>query len=164
MLVVSNSTPLMHLPAMGELDILRVLFGEIHIPEAVYEEVVVRGAGKPGAVEVAQADWVKRHRVDNTLAVLMLQDQLDPGEAECIVLAVEIGADMVILDDGGARLDVEARGLKVVGTVGVLLRADEEGLVRFPEALDALLATGFRLRPSEYRRVLDLWRAGRPTP
>ena len=163
MRVVSNSTALMHLPAMGRLGLLHDLFPEIHTPEAVYEEVVVRGRGKPGAAEIAGADWVKRHSVGNALAALMLCGDMDPGEAECIVLATELGAHLVILDDGAARLEAKARGLRVVGTVGILLMADGRGMVVFPEALDALLATGFRLRSSEYRRVMEVWQASRPS-
>jgi predicted nucleic acid-binding protein len=164
MLVVSNSTALMHLPAMGRLILLRDLFSEVHIPEAVYDEVVIRGSGKPGAAEVAAADWVKRRQVGNALAALMLCGHLEPGEAECIVLATEMDADLVILDDGAARSEAKARGMKVIGTVGILLMADERGKVVFPEALDALLATGFRLHSSEYERVLSIWRTGRPEP
>lgn len=122
-----------------------------------------RGAGKPGAAEVVDAVWVKRHTVGNTLAVTMLCGDLQPGEAECIVLAAELGADLVILDDGAARLEALARGARVVGTVGILLRADERGLIRFPEALDALLATGLRLKAVECERVLALWKATQPS-
>ena len=110
MVAVSNSTALMHLSAMGHLDLLRTLFTEIHIPDAVYEEVVGRGTGKPGAAEVAAADWIKRHTVGNALAVMMLCGDLQAGEAECLVLAAELGADLLILDDGAARLEAVARG------------------------------------------------------
>jgi uncharacterized protein len=165
MTVVSNSTALMHLAAMGRLDLMRESFAEIHIPEEVYQEVVVKGTGRPGATEVQSAGWIKRGAVTNTLAFSILHATLGAGEAACIVLAVEIGADLVILDDRAARLQAQAQGLIVTGTVGILLAADAQGRLDFKEALDDLLATGFRLHPFEYQRVIDLWKAKKgPAP
>jgi len=160
-IVVSNSTPLIHLAAMNRLELLRDLFAEVHVPEAVYEEVVVLGAGKPGATEIASATWIVRHGIANRLAYSVLRTSLGAGEAACIVLAAETGAGLLILDDRAARQQAQAQGLTVAGSVGVLLAADQQGLLDFKQALDELLATGFRLRPSEYQRVVDLWMAGR---
>ncbi len=159
MKVVSNSTALVHLSAAGRLELLRELFGELYIPEEVYHEVVIAGAGKPGSSEVQTADWIKRLAVKNRLAWSMLNIMLGAGEAACIVLAIEVGADLVILDDRRARLQALAHGLKITGTIGVLLMAGKEGRLDFRQALDELLATGFRLHPGEYQRILSLWQS-----
>lgn len=162
MKVISNSTALVHLSATGRLNLLRELFGEIHIPEEVYREVVILGVGKPGAAEVQAADWIRTHAITNRLALAMLSATLGIGEAACIVLAVEKGADLVILDDRQARLQAQAQGLRITGTIGILLMAAKQGRLDFREALDELLATGFRLHPDEYQRVLNLWQSEKP--
>jgi len=73
MSVVCDSSALMHLGAIGHLDLLRELFSEIHIPEEVYQEVAGQGAGKPGADEVTEAGWIKRHTISSTPAVLAMR-------------------------------------------------------------------------------------------
>jgi predicted nucleic acid-binding protein len=161
MTVVSNSTALVHLSAMGRLQLLRTLFGEVQIPAEVYDEVVVRVTGQPGASEVASAAWIHRQAIGNQLAFRLLTASLGAGEAACIVLAAEMNADLLILDDRAARLQAQALGISVTGTVGILLAADGQGLLEFQEALDELLATGFRLSPVEYRRVVAQWQATR---
>lgn len=159
MIVVSDSTVFMHLAAMNGVELLHDLFGEIYIPEEVHEEVVVRGADRPGAMEMAGAEWVRRRQAGNTLAVSVLQTHLGAGEAACIVLAREMQADLVILDDRPARLQAQEQGLKITGTIGILLVAAERGHITFLQALDDLLATGFRLHPAEYQRIGDEWKA-----
>ncbi len=161
MKVVCNSTVLVHLSAMGRLDLLRDIFGEIYIPNEVYEEVVTRGANRAGMMEVSNASWINVQRITNHLAFEVLSTTLGAGESACIVLAFEIGADLVILDDRQARLRAQMQGLNVTGTVGVLMVAAEQGKTEFEQALDSLLATGFRLSPAEFQRVMSLWRSER---
>jgi predicted nucleic acid-binding protein len=163
MMVVANASPLIHLSAIQRLEVLRALFVEVFIPCEVYNEVVMRGAGRPGSQEVASANWIHVRPVENEVAVRVLQvSVLGKGEAECIVLAQETNADWIILDDRLARLQAEAMGLKVVGTVGVLLMASEKGFVEnFEQTLGDLVASGFRLSPREVERILELWRRER---
>lgn len=97
--MVCNFTVPVHLSAMGRLDLLREIFGEIYIPIEVYEEVVTRGANRAGMMEVSNASWINVQRITNHLAFEVLSTTLGAGESACIVLAFEIGADLVILDD-----------------------------------------------------------------
>jgi len=157
MIIISNSTPLVHLSAMGRLDLLRQLFGEVIIPEEVYQEVVILGRGKPGSEEVGMAEWIKRQDVKDQLALSTFNTRLGKGESACLVLAIELSADLLILDDRSARLEAQALGLKITGTIGALLRADERGLINFAESCDKLLTTGFRLSPRDREHVLQLW-------
>ena len=91
MIVVSNTTPLIGLASIQRFQLLEQLFGEIHIPQAVYEEAVVAGREVGGARrEVLAATWIKTLSVKDRLAVDMLLGELDSGEAETIVLAREI--------------------------------------------------------------------------
>ena len=91
--VISDSGPLISFGILQRFDVLQELFGEIYVPEVVYEEVVVFGCGMLGAQETrAAADqgWLQRVRVVNRTAVEMLLDELDIGEAEVLVLAKEL--------------------------------------------------------------------------
>lgn len=159
MIVIANSTPLVHLSAIGNFQLLQKLFNEIFIPEEVYQEVVVHGAGKPGSKEVKKAKWIKKVAVENKLAFSAYTTRFGLGESGCLVLAKEMNADLLIMDDRAARTEAELQDLKVTGTVGVLLMADQMGLINFQKGLDDLLASGFRLNIREYNRIIELWRS-----
>src|SRR5687767_5806272 len=123
MIVVSNSSPITNLAVIGRLELLRQLYSTIHIPDAVYDEIVVRGAGKPGSTEVQTEAWFKRQPVTNSALVALLRSDLDDGEAEAVALASEVKADLLLLDDRAARSAAGGLGLKYVGLLGVLLEA-----------------------------------------
>ena len=80
MSVVSNASPLINLAWIGKLDLLRQLYGELTIPGAVWQEVVVEGIGQPGADDVKAATWIKTQAVKNKELVRALQQELDAGE------------------------------------------------------------------------------------
>lgn len=96
MTVVSNASPLINLARIGQLDLLRQLYGELWIPDAVRYEVVEEGYGRAGAEEVRAADWIKTQTVSNQPLVRVLTYELDAGEAEAIVLALEKSADLLL--------------------------------------------------------------------
>jgi len=124
MIVVSNTTPLIGLACIGRFDLLQQLFGELYIPQAVYDEAVTAGREVGGAKhEVSTATWIKTVSVRDRLAVDVLLDELDLGEAETIVLAGEMNADWVLMDERKGRRKLTQLGLKKIGTVGILLKA-----------------------------------------
>jgi len=88
--------------------------------------VVRRGEGMPGAVEVARSEWIKEKNVQNRFAVESLSLTLDKGEAEAIVLSKEKDA-LLLIDDGDGRRTAELLGLKITGTVGIILLASHDG-------------------------------------
>jgi predicted nucleic acid-binding protein len=144
--VVADSSCLIGLSKIGRLEILHDLFGAVLIPEKVYQEVVVSGKGRPGAEEVKNASWIETRAVQNQLAVKALQLHLGGGESEAISLAVECGADFLILDDLRARQIAEELGLSVVGTVAALYKSSEKGLLgeNIQTVLEQLHQAGFR--------------------
>jgi len=87
--VVSNTSPLMNLAIIGRLDLLRHFYETIHVPEAVWNELVEQGAGKPGSDAITAASWIQKHIVQNQHFVAALREHLDPGESEAIALASE---------------------------------------------------------------------------
>lgn len=155
MIAVSNSTPLIALSKIGRLDLLRDYFDEVLIPEEVYDEVVRRGGNLAGAAEVASCNWIKVENVMNRVAVETLSITLDKGEAEAIILAKEKNA-LLIIDDGDGRKTAELLGLKITGTVGILLLASQDGKLDLKRTMDDLKVVGFRLSNKEYKRILLL--------
>jgi predicted nucleic acid-binding protein len=148
--VIADSSCLIALSKIGQLAVLQHLFGRISIPPAVYHEVVIRGSGRPGAEEVAKAEWIETCPIKDRLAVSTLNLTLGIGESEAIVLASEFSADFLILDDWQARQAAPGLSLPVVGTVAILGKAVEKGLLPdLPSTLESLRRAGFRfLLPS----------------
>ena len=156
MMIVSNTTPLIGLASIGRFDLLRQLFGEIDIAQAVYDEAVVAGREVGGAKrEVSAVTWIKRIAVKDRLAVEVLLDEIDLGEAETIVLARELGADWVLMDEKKGRRKLTEMGLQKIGTVGILLKAKQVGLLTVirPE-LEQLHQLGFSISQAVIDAVL----------
>lgn len=147
MIVVSNATPLIGLASINRFDLLQKLFGEIIISQAVYDEVVVTGHVEGGAkIEASSASWVKIIPVHDNLAVEVLLDELDRGEAETIVLARELNADLVLMDEKKGRRKLSQMAYAKIGTVGILLKAKQERLISQLEPdLTRLRTQGFSI-------------------
>lgn len=156
MIVVSNASPLINLARIGRLLLLRDLYGQLTIPEAVWNEVVIEGKDQPGVSEIEAATWIRRKVVTDNQLVRILQQDLDDGEAEAIALAVEEEADLLLMDERIGRESANHLGLRYVGLVGVLVEAKSKALVReIKPLLDALRdIAGFRLSEDLYSRVL----------
>lgn len=153
MLVVSDNSPVRYLRVLACDHVLPVLFGRILLPRAVLREL--QHPHTPAVVRTWMAEpstWLEIHPIvgppDAGLA------RLEAGEQEAIVLAQELQADIVLVDDGKARDLAIARGLRAMGTVGVLEQAAIQGLVNLPEMLGRLLTTNFRILHSLINEVL----------
>lgn len=132
-IVVADSTCLIGLERVGELEILPALFGSVLIPPEVEREF----GGK--------FDWLKVENLTNNLLVAALQMVVDSGEAEAIALASEKNC-LLITDDKQARSAAKRLGVSVIGTVGVLIRAKQNGIAsEIKPILDALDANNFRI-------------------
>lgn len=155
--VVSNASALINLARIDRLELLHELFGEICIPDAVWQEVVVAGAGLPGADLVAVAPWIKKHTVVNAVLAQALQQDLDAGESEAIALAVELEAELLLMDESLGRETARHLGLHFVGIIGVLIEAKHTARITAVKPyLDALREeAGFHIREALYLRVLN---------
>lgn len=158
MIVVSNTSPLTNLAAIGRFGLLESLFARLHIPQAVYDEIVVRGAGRAGASEVSSAGWITTHAVTDRALVGALELELDSGEAEAIALALEIVSDVVLIDERLGRRVASRMGLRPLGLVGVLLDAKQNSLIDLVAPLldDLRAVAGFRISPTLYADALRL--------
>lgn len=157
MKVVTNSTPLIALSNINRLELLREVYNTIYIPEEVYTEVVINGIGKPGSVAVETADWITCQPVADKDQVLILHNRtlIDLGECGAIVLAQEISAERIIIDDRVARQVAIAKGLPVIGTVGVLRIAKVRRIIpAIKPILDDLRSHGTRISDRLYYQTL----------
>lgn len=144
MSAVCNATPLVVFARVERFDRLQAVFGRLLVPEAVFREVIVHGAGRPGAIELASASWIEFRRLRNALPSDLRA--IGVGEAEVIALAIELGIDTVVLDDRQGRAVAARRGLVAIGSAGVLVRAKRRGIVELVEPLlGALHAAGLYL-------------------
>ena len=158
LIAVTNAGPLIYLSLLGQLPLLRDLFAEILLPDAVYEEVVLHGRGLPGANETKAAveeGWLRQVAVQNRALVDALFGELDVGEAETIALARELGLGWVLMDDRSGRAKARMMGLGVTGTIGVLLLARNSDFeVDLKRDLDLLLENNFRISHELYEQLI----------
>lgn len=126
MIVVCDASPVIALAAIGRLELLPALYGEVVLPHAVRDEIT---ADPQGEALLADAPWMLFRAATDRAAVARLEVEVDRGEAEAIALAVELAADLVVVDDRRGRIVASGRGLAVIGVVGVILEARHRGLV-----------------------------------
>lgn len=154
MIVVSDSSPLIVLATVGELELLRELFGEVLVPGRVWDEVCQ--ADRLGTESIQNADWIRPIAVADDSYLMALRTEIDQGEAEAMVLAADLQADFLLLDERRARSLALGLGYEVIGVVGVLLRAKQSGLlVQVRPVLDLIRAeTEFRIGARLYDDAL----------
>lgn len=152
---VSNSGPIISFARAGCLDLLEKVMGDLWIPEAVYEDIVVKGKGKPGSDEVRRAKWLKRKEIKHKNGIGFSHD-LGTGEVEAIILAEELKA-VLIVDDRKARQFAERRGLKTIGSLKIIKEAKDKGWIDGAKSLgDRLRKEGLRIKKDElYREFLE---------
>jgi len=152
---VSNSSPIIHLAKIDQLNLLADFFDELIIPPAVYAECITDGKGRPEVARIKQASWLRVVPVANQNLITLLNAEIDRGEAEAIVLALETQAGLILLDDADAREKARLYHLKMTGLLGILLRARKSGkIASLSENLDALRDTGFWLSVGLTDRLL----------
>ena len=154
MIVVSDSSPLIALSSVDRLDLMQSLFDTIIIPVAVRDEVMVTAA--KNAMKLPP--FIRVEPVAAELPVRFLKMNLHPGESESIALALERGAHGIILDDKQAREIAAELGIKVIGTLGLLILAKRKGFLAEVRPIMAQIIerVNFRIAPSVLNRALTL--------
>jgi len=154
--VISNTSPIQYLYQIDALPLLPELFGTIIVPEAVVAELRAgreRNVLLPDPVDLP---WMAMRSARQS-ALLPLATRLGDGEREVLALGLELPGALLVLDDRDARHHATVLGLKLTGTLGILLLAKERGkLDALRPLLDRLDALGFRLHPSTRDMVLHL--------
>lgn len=154
MIVVSNTTPLNYLILIGHAEVLETLYGKVAIPFAVAAELQALSAPQEVRTWMAsKPSWCEVRAVTTPLDPAL--SHLHAGEREAILLAQEIHADAVIMDERDGRDAALSRRLRVTGTLGVLDEAAERGLLDFPKSVSLLKGTSFHATDKLYQQFLD---------
>ncbi|EKQ71336.1 putative nucleic acid-binding protein [Leptolyngbyaceae cyanobacterium JSC-12] len=154
MIIVSNTSPINYLILIGQIDLLPALFRQINIPQAVYSELSDTEAPNLVRTWIANPpNWLKIQSVSQASDKII--DLLDPGEHAAILLAQELNADLLLLDDMKARHTAKEKGLSITGILGILDQAATMKLIDLPAAVQSLQNTSFWASDSLFQRLLD---------
>ena len=159
MIVVSDTTPLISLLKINQLDLLEKLFGEVLIPEAVFNELTVDERFQLEAQLIRQKEFIAVKPVNNleSVSILKRATGLDQGESEAIVLTDELKADLLLMDEAKGRNVSAQMGLRIMGTIGILIAAYEEYELtadEVRECVDGLQRAGRHIGQRHYQMLL----------
>ncbi len=162
MIVVSDTSPILYLLLIDQLDLLPRLYQRIIIPDVVQAEM--QNLGAPLELQnwiSAPPHWLEIHSVSNSASsaptnVRTLLQRLDPGEQAAILLARTLNAGLLIVDDLDARQTAQTLGLNITGMLGILGEAAKRNWITLSETLERLLQeTNFRASPKLIQALLD---------
>lgn len=153
--VIVNSTPLIILCNIGKLEILKELYEEIVIPQAVYAEVTVKEDS--ACQQIVSAEWIHVEQIKDQSDKRMYKAKLHAGEVEVMILAQEDEkADLVVIDDNAAKKTAKYLGLTVTGTVGILLKAKKRGIIKeIRPILENMKGKGFYISEGVEQMILE---------
>lgn len=147
---VVDASPLIFLAKLERLPLLRDVAPEVFVPRAVLAEIRAQEDPATSRIESACRSWLQ------PVASQTPTGSNPVGELAVIELALEIGASRVVLDDLAARRQARARGLSVIGTLGILLAARHRGKISsLRTEIDRLVEHGFRVSLELVDRVLE---------
>jgi predicted nucleic acid-binding protein len=145
MIVVSDTSPIANLIQIGRLELLGEVFQEVLIPPVVYEEIMQLGNFGIDLSDFKQANWIKTQSIRDENKINDLLGDLDAGESQAIVLAQEVSADWILIDERAGTKIAESLGLHPIGLVGVLIKAKQRELIEavVPVILELREIAGF---------------------
>ena len=153
--VVVNSTPLIILCRINQLNLLKELYHEIMIPEAVLREVTAKNDAVSLRLQSA-GEWIHIESIKDQSEKAMYKARLHDGEVEVMILAGERDAKLLIIDDNAAKKTAKYLGFPVTGTLGVILRAKREGIIPEVRPLIAeIRRSGFYVSDAVEQAVLE---------
>jgi len=153
--IISNTTPILSLLKIDMLDLLHKMYSKVIIPKAVFEEIE-NGKDKSYYVDLSNIDWIDIIEISNVGSRSFFVD-LDDGEAEVLVLAKELKADLVIMDELMGRRFAKQLNYKLTGTIGILLKAKENRIIpSIGKLLKELTEKGTWINPKLIEKVLAI--------
>ena len=159
MIVVADTTPLISLMKIDKLALLQSLFGKVYIPEAVYQELVRNPLFEREALIVKNCEYICVIKISDERAVRILRRAtgLDLGESEAIVLTDEQQADLLLMDEAKGRAVARQMGIKIMGTIGILMIALEKHKITYAEivpSIEILRNSGRHIKNELYEELL----------
>jgi predicted nucleic acid-binding protein len=147
-IIISDTSCLIALSNINQLEILKNLYSQIIITKEVYSEY---GSPLP--------DWIMVFEVKNNQKQAELEERLDKGEASSIALALEIDNATLIIDEIKGRKIAQSLNIDIIGTIGVILLAEKKGLIKdVLEVLFRLVNKGFRLSDKLIDSIINKYR------
>ncbi len=158
MIVVSDTSVLINLGRIDRLELLRSLFQTVVVPPAVVREFHQLTHDRTQFSGLTLPGWIDQRQLSSAPTGLPDMEALDPGEAEAITLALEIHAQVILLDERLGAKVARRQGLEVVGLLGILLQAKQAGYLAViaPELERLKTEAGFWLSAALQARVLQL--------
>ena len=152
MIVLSDTSPINYLILTDQVDVLPALFAQVIVPAGVLQELQHSGTPEPVRRWISQPPtWITIRAATSVDPLL----RLGRGEAEAISLAVELKADLLLMDDRRGRREAQSRGITVAGTLNILVAAASANLVDLPTAVAKLRATNFHIAEKVLSRALQ---------
>lgn len=157
MLVIADASPLRYLIGIGECELLPSIFREVWAPSAVIRELTDSSTPEPvrSVIESRPAWLIVRD--PGASAILEISPELDSGERAALALALELHADLVLIDEAAGRREAVSLGIRITGTVGVLRVAAERGLIDVRSVVNKLRLSGFYIHESVIRAAFQKW-------
>ena len=160
MIVVSDTTPLISLLKIDRIDLLEKLFGQVLIPQAVFDELTADERFKLEADQIRQKQFIKVSAVKNpeSASILKRATGLDQGESEAIILTDELNADVLLMDEAKGRAVSYQMGFKIMGTIGILMAAYEENELTADEVkqcVEGLQRARRHISRKHYQMLMD---------
>jgi predicted nucleic acid-binding protein len=157
MIVVSDTTAISNLIQIQEFELLRELYGEIVIPKGVYEELLALAEFDIPINNLLDNEWIDVREVSSQRLIEKFQNKLDLGEAQAIVLAIEMKADYLLIDEKEGRKIARENQLEIVGTLGILINGKKLGLIQsIKDKMDKLREVGFWISDSLYHEIIEI--------
>jgi len=160
MIVISDTSTITNLVAIQYLQLLPQLYGQVYIPQAVYNELVDIHPPNLQTIQIREASWLEVRKINRGELVDRLQGaaRLDAGESEAIALALEVKADLLLIDERRGRAEADRLGIRIIGLLGILVEAKQKSLIiAVKPILDDLIAKAeFRVSNLLYIKILNL--------
>lgn len=160
MIVVSDTTPLISLLKIDRIGLLEKLFGQVLIPQAVFDELTADERFKLEVDQIKRKQFIKVKAIKNpeSASILKRATGLDQGESEAIILTDEQNADVLLMDEAKGRAVSFQMGFKIMGTIGILMAAYEEDELtanEVRECVEGLQRAGRHISQKHYQMLLD---------
>ena len=155
MIIVTNSTPIIAFSRINQMELLRTIVGKLLIPTEVANELSEYGKGKKKSLDLSKYQWITIQDIQDKSKMRLLLPSLDRGEAEVIELAIEVKADLILIDELTGRKVAESFDLNVIGSAGILIKAKDSGKIQAVKPyLDEMIDKGIRYSERFYKSLL----------
>jgi predicted nucleic acid-binding protein len=157
MIVVADTSPILYLVLINQVELLHTFYGEVIIPDAVATELDAAKSPAPVRTWISTPPSWAEVRTVTPDQLARVTAELDSGERAAIALANALSADLLLIDDARGRAEARRRRLVVTGTMGVLRTAAERHLIDVPQVLEQLRATSFYVDDTLIEELFGGW-------